>query len=101
MANIKSNTGIANLIATSIARSLDDLSTGSVITTDTQTTISGNTTATEAIQALSDTTNSVLQAVGQASTNLQSIAANFEAMDQATRAIFTSPLPTFSGGSSQ
>jgi type VII secretion effector (TIGR04197 family) len=46
---------------------------------DTQTTISGNTTAAEAIQAMSDATNSVLQAVGQASTNLQSIAADFEA----------------------
>jgi type VII secretion effector (TIGR04197 family) len=101
MANIKSNTGTANLIATSIARSLDGLSTGGVITSDTQTTISGNTTAAEAIQAMSDATNSVLQAVGQASINLQSIAADFEAMDQATRAIFTSPLPTFSGGSSQ
>jgi type VII secretion effector (TIGR04197 family) len=101
MANIKSNTSTASLIATSIARSLDGLSTGGVITTDTQTTISGNTTAAEAIQAMSDATNSVLQAVGQASTNLQSIAADFEALDQATRAIFTSPLPTFSGGSSQ
>jgi type VII secretion effector (TIGR04197 family) len=99
MAYIKSNTGTASLIATSIARSLDGLSTGGIITSDTQTTISGNTTAAEAIQAMSDTTNSVLQAVGQASTNLQSIAADFEAMDQATRAIFTSPLPTFSGGS--
>jgi hypothetical protein len=32
MANIKSNTGTASLIATSIARSLDGLSTGGVIT---------------------------------------------------------------------
>lgn len=94
---IKSNMETAQSIATSIASSLDELSRGGVVTSDSQTTISGNTNAGEAIQAMSDAQSYVLQAVGQASKNLQSVASEFEAADKTARDAMTNLIPSLSG----
>lgn len=99
MTSIDNNTEVAKMVASKIALSLDNLSGTGVITADTQTTISGNTKAQEAITDLSDVKNSILKAVGQASTNLQSVASEFEAVDKELRGIFESPIPMIQSNS--
>lgn len=98
MIGVQSNTGVAKSIATSIASSLDGLSGGGVITEDTQTTISGNNTAGEAIQSMRSASDTILQAVGQATLNLQSVASEFEAADKMSRELFSGPISTANGG---
>lgn len=82
MSGISSNTAVAGQIATRIAGSLDGLNRGGVVIHDTQTTVAGNESAQEAIQAALNAQNKILQTVGQASKNLQSVANEFEAADQ-------------------
>ena len=97
MDGIKSNSSTARQIATGIASSLDDINGGGTVITDTQTTVGGNTNAQEAIQSLFSIQNTIVQSIGQASNNLQSIANEFESADFAVRQIIDSlsiPSPT-------
>lgn len=96
---ISSDSSVARQIATAIASSLDGANSGGAILTDTQTTVAGNTNAQEAIQSMLSAQNKIVQAIGQASTNLQTVASEFEAADQATRQLMSSiSIPSPSGG---
>lgn len=99
MNRIKSDSVVAKQIATAIAFSLDGTTNGKAILTDTQTTVAGNTNAQEAIQSMLQAKNRIVQAIGQSSKNLQSVANEFEAADQATRQLMSSiALPSSIGG---
>jgi type VII secretion effector (TIGR04197 family) len=94
---VKSDSAVAGKIATAIASSLDGATNGGAILTDTQTTVAGNTNAQEAIQAMLNGQNKIVQAIGKASSNLQSVTHEFEAADQATRQLMSAisiPSPT-------
>jgi type VII secretion effector (TIGR04197 family) len=82
MATIKSNSAVAQAAATSIASALSSLNQGTMITNDTQTTVAGNNNAQQAITQLTTFNTSLVQAITQASNNIRSIAAEFEAVDQ-------------------
>lgn len=87
---VKSDSAVAGQVATKIASSLDGTAGGGAILTDTQTTVGGNQNAQDAIQSMFGAQNKIVQAIGQASNNLQSIASEFEAADQATRKLISS-----------
>lgn len=82
MSGIKSNSGVAQSVASAIATSLDSINQRGTILTDNQTTVAGNTTAQQGITQLTAFNTSLVQAVGQASQNIRSVAAEFEAVDQ-------------------
>lgn len=92
MSNIKSDSGVAQAIATSIASSLSSLNQGSFITKDTQTTVSGNSNAQRAITQLTTFNTSLVQAVTQANNNIRSVAAEFKAVDQKISQISTNQM---------
>jgi len=80
--DINSNAAVAQAIATSIASSVSSLNQGTTITKDTQTTVAGNSNAQQAITQLTTFNTSLVQAITQASNNIRSVAAEFEAVDQ-------------------
>ncbi|ALS37601.1 type VII secretion effector (TIGR04197 family) [Enterococcus rotai] len=80
--DINSNSAVAQAVATSIASSVSSLNQGTTITKDTQTTVAGNSNAQQAITQLTTFNTSLVQAVTQASNNIRSVAAEFEAVDQ-------------------
>lgn len=80
--DINSNSAVAQAVATSIASSVSSLNQGTTITKDTQTTVAGNSNAQQAITQLTSFNTSLVQAVTQASNNIRSVAAEFEAVDQ-------------------
>lgn len=82
MSSIQSNSGVAQAVASTIASSLSTLKQGNSISKDTQTTVAGNSNAQQAITLLTTFNTSLVQAVGQASLNIRSIASEFEAVDQ-------------------
>ncbi|MGK0551357.1 TIGR04197 family type VII secretion effector [Enterococcus faecalis] len=100
MAILESDVDVAGQIATKIAGSLDGANNSSgAILSDTQTTVAGNTNAQAAIQAILAAQNKIIQAVGQAATNLQIVASEFEAADQTIRQfISASSLPSPQSG---
>ncbi|MBL1224254.1 TIGR04197 family type VII secretion effector [Enterococcus sp. BWR-S5] len=98
IAEVKSSSVVAGQVATKIANSLDRAAGGGAILSDTQTTVGGNTNAQEAIQAMLGGQNNIVQAIGQASNNLQSIANEFEAADQVVRKLISIPSPIGVGG---
>jgi type VII secretion effector (TIGR04197 family) len=100
MGMLKSDSGVAKQVATTIATALDGANSSSgAILSDTQTTVAGNTNAQAAIQAMLGAQNKIVQAVGQAATNLQTVASEFEAADQTIRQfISASSLPAPQGG---
>lgn len=79
---IQSDFAGASQKATALKGATDKLIQSSSITKDTQTTVTGNTNAQEAITTAQETAKKIAQAVFQASSNLQSVAKDFEAMDQ-------------------
>ncbi|WP_207696188.1 hypothetical protein DOK67_0002082 [Enterococcus sp. DIV0212c] len=80
--DINSNSAVAQAVATSIASSVSSLNQGTTITKDTQTTVAGNSNAQQAITQLTTFNTSLVQAVTQASNNIRSVAAEFEAVDE-------------------
>lgn len=80
--NIKSNSAVAQTVATSIASSVSSLNQMITIIKDTQTTVASNNSAQQAITQLTTFNLSLVQAVTQASDNIHSVAAEFEAVDQ-------------------
>ncbi|WP_429950636.1 TIGR04197 family type VII secretion effector [Enterococcus sp. AZ101] len=80
--DINSNAAVAQAVATSIASSVNSLNQGTTITKDTQTTVAGNSNAQQAITQLTTFNTSLAQAITQASNNIRSVAAEFEAVDQ-------------------
>lgn len=80
--DINSNAAVAQAVATSIASSVSSLNQGTTITKDTQTTVAGNSNAQQAITQLTTFNTSLAKAITQASNNIRSVAAEFEAVDQ-------------------
>jgi type VII secretion effector (TIGR04197 family) len=82
MSEVKSSSGAAQSIASSISASLSSLDQVATITKDTQTTVAGNSHAQQAITQLTAFNASLVQAVELASNNIRLVAAEFEAVDQ-------------------
>lgn len=78
---IKSNLGSASQKATALKNATDQLVQQSSVSTDSQTTVAGNTNAKEAITKAQQTATKIAQAIHTASGNIQSVAKDFEAMD--------------------
>ncbi|MBP2100375.1 TIGR04197 family type VII secretion effector [Enterococcus rivorum] len=82
MKGIKSNSGVAQSVASAIATSLGSINQRGTILTDNQTTVAGNASAQQAITQLTTFNTSLVQAVAQASNNIRSVASEFEGLDQ-------------------
>jgi type VII secretion effector (TIGR04197 family) len=79
---IKSDFTGASQKATALKSATDKLIQSASITEDTKTTVAGNTNAQEAIATAQETATQIAQAIFLASSNLQSVAKEFEALDQ-------------------
>ncbi|GFH41466.1 type VII secretion protein [Lactococcus hodotermopsidis] len=85
---LKSNVGTAQAKATSLKNAVTDILEFCVVTQDSQTTVSGNMTAYEAIQKEDSLSKQVGLAVKSASENIHSVAIEFEALDKELGNIF-------------
>lgn len=92
MDTIKSDFSGASQKATALKTATKELTQTSTITTDNQTTVSGNKNAQEVIQLAQTSAAAIANAVNQAATNLQSVASEFEAVDQQLSTSFSQPL---------
>lgn len=79
---IQSDLAGASQKATALKSATDRLIQQSSINNDTQTTVVGNDNAHEAITTAQETATKIAQAVFAASSNLQSVAKDFEVLDQ-------------------
>jgi type VII secretion effector (TIGR04197 family) len=79
---IQSDLAGASQKATALKNATDKLIQSSSVSEDTQTTVAGNTNAQEVIKLAQETATQIAQAVFFASSNLQSVAKDFEAMDE-------------------
>lgn len=79
---IKSDLGGAQLKATALKNATDSILQSTSPTNDSQTTVRGNTNAQEAITVAQETAKQIAAAISLASANIQSVAKNFEALDQ-------------------
>ncbi|MGX7420054.1 TIGR04197 family type VII secretion effector [Carnobacterium gallinarum] len=82
MEKIKSDLTEASQKATGLKNTTDNLKQISTIETDWQTTIVGNQEAQEKIQLAQETAKQIASAIMLGSMNLQSVAKDFEALDQ-------------------
>lgn len=89
---IKSDLAGASQKATTLRSATDRLMQQSSINNDTQTTVVGNDNAQEAITAAQETATKIAQAVFTASNNLQSVAKDFEALDQTVAKTLFKPI---------
>lgn len=76
-----SSASSASRIATSIQNSLETLRSSGVTSPDTQTTVGGNAAAQQAASTSIAVRDQVISAVGSSAQNLQTVAAEFVAMD--------------------
>ncbi|MGM0214229.1 TIGR04197 family type VII secretion effector [Enterococcus sp. AZ109] len=88
MTGIKSNFGQAQLKATALRNAATEISSVASANKDTKTTVSGNANAQSAIDAVSKAAQKVSSAVNSASVNIQSVAQNFQALDQTGKNLF-------------
>ncbi|MGM0216297.1 TIGR04197 family type VII secretion effector [Enterococcus sp. AZ109] len=88
MAGISSDIGQAQQKATALRSASETLSTSASVNKDTQTTVIGNQSAHEAIDSLSSAAQRVASAVNSASGSIQSVAQNFQAIDQSGKNLF-------------
>lgn len=79
---IKSDFGGAQEKATALKNATDNILQSTSLTNDTQTTVSGNINAQEAITAAQETAKQIAAAISLASVNIQSVAEDFEVLDQ-------------------
>ncbi|MGG5369412.1 TIGR04197 family type VII secretion effector [Enterococcus sp. AZ196] len=86
---VKSNLGVAQQRASALKSAADSLTSGGVPTSDSQTTVAGNTSAQNAVKSTINGVKKVMAAVNSASSNINSVAKNFEAIDQAGKELFT------------
>ncbi|MGX7417425.1 TIGR04197 family type VII secretion effector [Carnobacterium gallinarum] len=82
MEQLKSDLGGASQKATALKNATNTLIQPVVITEDTQTTVTGNTNGQVAIKSAQDKAKQIANAVVKASSNIQSIAKEFEALDE-------------------
>lgn len=79
---IKSDLTGASQKATVLKNATEQLLQTATVTSDTQTTITGNTNAQEAIQSAQNLSKLIAESVSVASQNIQSLAKEFEAFDK-------------------
>lgn len=89
---IKSDLAGASQKATALRNATDRLIQQSSINNDNRTTVAGNTNAQVAITAAQETATKVAQAVFTASNNLQSVAKDFEVLDQTVAKTLFKPI---------
>lgn len=89
---IQSDLAGASQKATALKNATDKLIQQSNINNDTQTTVVGNDNAQEAITTAQETATKIAQAVFLASSNLQSVAKDFEALDQSVANTLFKPI---------
>lgn len=82
MSAIKSHAAVAQAVTDAISSSLSALDPDVAVIKDTQTTVSGNSHAHQAIDQLKTFNTTLVQAIGQAGNHIQTIATEFAAMDQ-------------------
>lgn len=88
MSTINSDLSGARQKATALKSATDSLSQSIVATTDTQTTVLGNAEALKTITSAQITAKAIASAVSLAAANIQTVAENFDAMDnQAAQAL--------------
>lgn len=98
MGQLKSDLDKASQKATALKNATDTLIQPVVITADTQTTVAGNTNAQEALKSAQDTAKKIASAVSKASTNIQSVAKEFEALDAKVAQSLPKPLGDYVHG---
>lgn len=86
---IKSNLGIAQARATALKNATESLNSSSSADKDSQTTVLGNSKAHSAIDSTLNVAKIVSGAVTNASSNINTVAGNFEAVDQAGKTMFS------------
>ncbi|MBC1358337.1 TIGR04197 family type VII secretion effector [Listeria booriae] len=82
MSRIQSDLDGASIKATALKNATDSIVASISITTDTQTTVAGNNSAVESIKIAQETAQQIARAVATASSNIQSVASSFEAVDK-------------------
>lgn len=92
MGEVSSNGQVAKQLATQLFMGLDSLNSSVMIAKDEETTVAGNANAQSAIDSLTAAITQISNTIETASNNLTSVANEFEAADQATRQLFSSPL---------
>ncbi len=80
--SIQSNSFVAQHHATSIGNAVELLTPTNSITLDSQTTVAGNSNAKQAIADLNQSVTMLASVVNSASENIQSVASEFERLDQ-------------------
>lgn len=78
---IKSDLGTASQKATALKNATDQLIQSASVAQDSQTTVAGNAKAQEAIIMCQQSATKIAQTIHAASGNIQSVAKDFEAMD--------------------
>jgi type VII secretion effector (TIGR04197 family) len=95
MTAISSDLGNAQAKATALKNATERLKQTHIVTTDTKTTVSGNTNVQEVIQQAKTATTQISEAILIASDSIHSVAKEFEAMDQkASQELFESKYGT-------
>lgn len=98
MGQLKSDLGGASQKATALKNATDTLTQPVVTTADTQTTVAGNTNGQAAIKSAQDKAKQLANAVTKASTNIQSVAKEFEALDAKVAQSLPKPLGDYLNG---
>lgn len=82
MVELKNNIAQASQRATALANATTTISSGYVITKDSQSTIAGNTTASSAIDLAQTTATQMNDVITNMSSNINSLSRAFQVMDQ-------------------
>ncbi|MGT2865690.1 TIGR04197 family type VII secretion effector [Streptococcus fryi] len=82
MVELKNNIAQASQRATALANATTTISSGYVITKDSQSTIAGNTTASSAIDLAQTTATVMVEVITAMSNNIQNLSSAFQAMDK-------------------
>ncbi|MBC1604158.1 TIGR04197 family type VII secretion effector [Paenilisteria rocourtiae] len=82
MSKLQSDLDGASLKATALKNATDSLISSVSITTDSQTTVAGNKSAGDSIKMAQEVAQQIASAVATASSNIQSVASSFEAVDK-------------------
>ncbi|WP_034559985.1 TIGR04197 family type VII secretion effector [Carnobacterium gallinarum] len=98
MEQLKSDLGGASQKATALKNATNTLIQPVVITEDTQTTVTGNTNKQAAIKSAQDKAKQIANAVVKASSNIQSVAKEFEALDEQIGQNLPKPLGDYING---
>ena len=86
---VKSDLSVSRQRASALKRSGEKLTSSGPVTIDLQTTVSGNESAQKTVKLTINVAKKITEVVNSSSSNINSVAKNFEAVDQAGRELFT------------